>query len=107
MIFRNPVSRVISPLTQNLPVHLPLVRIVPLDCQDHSIAHLEIGILVLVGVAAHTDGPVGQIAEHTAAILPGDDGLPPAAYRMAEFRALEELDSVSLTETRSAPVAAS
>ncbi len=107
MIFRNTVGWTISPLTQNLSVHLPLIRIIPLHRQDHSIPYLEIGILVLVGVAAHTDGPVGQIAEHTAAILPGDDGLPPAAYRMAEFRALEELDSVSLTETRSAPVAAS
>ena len=44
---------------------------------------------MLIGVAAHADCPIRQIAEYTASIFPGNGRLPPAAYRVAQFRALE------------------
>ena len=56
----------------------------PLHHQDHSVAHQEVRILMLVGVVAHADGAIGQIAEHAAAVFSGDDRLPPAARRMAQ-----------------------
>ena len=44
---------------------------------------------MLVGVVAHTDSAVGQVAEHAAAIFPGDGGVPAAAYGVALLRAVE------------------
>ena len=44
---------------------------------------------MLVGIVAHTDHAVGQVAENTAAILTGDDRKAPAAHRMAQLRSKE------------------
>ena len=44
---------------------------------------------MLVGVVAHTDHAVGQIAENTTAVLAGDDRKASAAYRMALLRSKE------------------
>ena len=38
---------------------------------------------MLIGVVAHADGAVGQITEHAAAVLPGDDGGTAAADRVS------------------------
>ena len=50
---------------------------------------LELGVLVLIGVVAHTDRAVGQIAEHPAPVLPGDHRIAAAAHGMALLRALK------------------
>lgn len=76
------------PLAHDLAVHLPFLFLKPLDQDDHSVAHHEVGLLVLVGVAAHADGSIGKVAEHAAAVLSGDSGVPAAAYRVALFRSI-------------------
>ena len=88
----------LSPFAHNLPVHLPLFHLKPLDHDNHGVAHHEVGVLVLVGVAAHADGTVGQVAEHAAAVLAGDGGIPAAAHGVALFRAVKGLDWVAFTE---------
>ena len=35
------------------------------------------------------DSAIGQVAEHAAAVLPGDGGVPAAADRVALLRAVE------------------
>lgn len=39
---------------------------IPLNHQDYSVSHQEVGVLMLIGVAAHAHGPVWEIAEHAA-----------------------------------------
>ena len=56
--------------------------------QSESSAHFP---CMLIGIAAHADCPIRQIAEYTASIFPGNGRLPPAAYRVAQFRALERI----------------
>lgn len=80
---------VLLPLAHNLAIHLPLFRLEPLDHDDHGVAHHEVGVLVLVGVVAHADGAVGQIAEHAAAVLAGDGGVPAAVHGVALLRTVE------------------
>lgn len=77
------------PLAHDLAVHLPLFLRKPLDQDNYGVTHHEVGVLVLVGVVAHTDSAVGQVAEHAAAVLPGDGGVPAAADRVALLRAVE------------------
>ena len=77
------------PLAHDFAVYLPLFLRKPLDQNNHGVAHHEVGILVLVGVVAHADGAVGQIAEHAAAVFPGDGGVPAAAHGVALLRAVE------------------
>ena len=77
------------PLTHDFPVHLPLFLRKPLNQDNHGVAHHEVGVLVLVGVVAHTDSAVGQVAEHAAAVLPGDGGIPAAADGVTLLCAVE------------------
>lgn len=44
---------------------------------------------MLVGIVAHTDHAVWQVAEHAAAILTRDDCKASAAHRMAQLRPKE------------------
>ena len=44
---------------------------------------------MVIGVAAHADRPIRQIAEHSAAVLPGNGSLSPAAHGMTQFCALK------------------
>lgn len=44
---------------------------------------------MLIGVVAHANRAVRQIAEHAASILAGDHGQPPGAHGMALFGAVE------------------
>ena len=44
---------------------------------------------MLVGIVAHTDHAVWQVAEHAAAILTRDDCKASAAHRMAQLRSKE------------------
>lgn len=55
------------PLTQDFPIHLLVFRIIPLHHQEHGIAHHEVGICVLVGVAAHTYRPATYCLQDSAA----------------------------------------
>ena len=79
----------VSPLAHDFSKHLKLFIIVALYDQHHILPHHEVGILVLIGVVAHTDHAVGQVAEHAAAILAGDDRKASATYRMALLRSKE------------------
>mgnify|MGYP000933494362 CR=1 FL=1 len=79
----------VSPLAHDFSKHLKLFIIVALYDQHHILPHHEVGILVLIGVVAHTDHAVGQVAEHAAAILTGDDREASATYRMALLRSKE------------------
>ena len=77
-----------SPLREDLAVHLLLFFIKPLDDQNHRVAHGEIGVVVLVGIIAHTYGPIHHVAEYAAAVLSGDHRLPPASNRVPLLRSL-------------------
>ena len=83
------VRALLLPLAHNLTVHLPLFLRKPLDQDNHGVTHHEVGVLMPVGVIAHADGAVGQIAEHAAAVLPGDGSVPAAAHGVALLRAIE------------------
>ena len=63
------VRALLLPLAHNLTVHLPLFLRKPLDQDNHGVTHHEVGVLMPVGVIAHADGAVGQIAEHAAAMV--------------------------------------
>ena len=79
----------VLPLAHDLSEHLKFFIIIALHDQHHIFPHHEIGVLMLVGVVAHTDHAVGQIAENTTAVLAGDDRKASAAYRMALLRSKE------------------
>ena len=84
------------PLTHNLSVHLPFAFLKPLDQDNHSVAHHKVGVLVLIGVAAHTDSAIGQVAKYPTAIFPSNSGIAAAADRVALFRAIKGIGLGSL-----------
>ena len=72
-------------------VNLPLGALVSLNHYDYLVSHHEVRILILIRVAAHAHCPVGQIAEHSAAVFTGNDREAAAACGVAMFRAVKRV----------------
>ena len=57
------------PLAHDLAVHLELFILVALYDQHNILTHHEVGVLMLIGIVAHADHTIGQVAEYTAAVF--------------------------------------
>ena len=84
------------PLAHDFAIHLPFFRLKPLDHNDYSVAHHEVRVLVLIGVVAHADSAIGQVAKYPTAIFPSNSGIAAAADRVALFRAIKGIGLGSL-----------
>ena len=79
------------PLGHDLSIDLFLFILIPVNNQNYIVIHTEVLVAMLVGIVAHDDSAIRQIAEDTAAVFSCNDTIASAADGMADLHAFKRI----------------